>query len=49
VRTLGKIGDRIDALLSDGQLTAEQCEALTVLVKERHDAIEPQEVIDGVA
>jgi hypothetical protein len=49
VRTLGKIGDRIDALLSDGQLTAEQGEALTVLVKERHDAIEPQEVIDGVA
>jgi hypothetical protein len=49
VRTLGKIGDRIDALLSDGQLTAEQGEALTVLVKERHDAIEPQEVTDGVA
>ena len=49
VRTLGKIGDRIDALLSDGQLTAEQCEALTVLVKERHGAIEPQEVTDGVA
>jgi hypothetical protein len=49
VRTLGKIGDRIDSLLSDGQLTAEQGEALTVLVKERHDAIEPQEVIDGVA
>ena len=49
VRTLGKIGDRIDALLSDGQLTAEQGEALTVLVKERHDAIEPQEVPHGVA
>ena len=49
VRTLGKIGDRIDALLSDGQLTAEQGEALTVLVRERHDAIEPQEVTDGVA
>jgi hypothetical protein len=49
VRTLGKISDRIDALLSDGQLTAEQGEALTVLVKERHDAIEPQEVTDGVA
>lgn len=49
VRTLGKISDRIDALLSDGQLTAEQGEALTVLVKERHDAIEPQGVTDGVA
>jgi len=49
VRTLGKIDLRIDALLSDGQLTAEQGEALAVLVKERHDAIEPQEVTDGVA
>ena len=49
VRTLGKIDLRIDALLSDGQLTAEQGEALAVLVEERHDAIEPQEVTDGVA
>ena len=49
VRTLGKIDLRIDALLSDGQLTAEQGEALTVLVEERHDAIEPKEVTDGVA
>ena len=43
---LGKIGDRIDALLSDGQLTPEQGDALTVLVRERHDAIEPREVTD---
>ena len=50
VRTLGKISDRMDQLLSEKQLTAAQHDALTELVRQRHEAIEPaKEVADGVA
>jgi hypothetical protein len=44
VRTLGKIGDRIDALLSEGQLTDDQADVLTKAVEARHEEIEPKEV-----
>lgn len=47
VRTLGRIGDRIDALASEGQLTAEEAEELTAAVGRRHDELEPQEVANG--
>jgi len=48
VRTLGKIGDRIDALLSEGQLTDDQADVLTKAVASRHDVIEPKEVANVV-
>lgn len=49
-RTLGKIADRMDQLLSEKQLTAAQHDALTELVRQRHEAVEPaKEVADGVA
>ena len=41
VRTLGRIGDRIDALTSEGQLTDEQADELRARVGRRHDAVEP--------
>ena len=44
VRTLGRIGDRIDVLVSEDQLTADEWSALTDLVKARHDELEPQGV-----
>ncbi|MBU6221786.1 MAG: AAA family ATPase [Planctomycetes bacterium] len=47
VRTLGRIGDRIDVLVSDDQLTADEWSALTDMVKARHDQLEPQEVANG--
>ena len=48
VRTLGRIGDRIDALLSEGQLTDDQADVLTKAVAARHDELEPKEVAHGV-
>jgi hypothetical protein len=48
VRTLGKIGDRIDALLSEGQLTDDQADVLTKAVEARHEELEPKEVVNGV-
>jgi hypothetical protein len=48
VRTLGKIGDRIDALLSEGQLADDQADVLTKAVAARHDELEPKEVAHGV-
>lgn len=48
VRTLGKIGDRIDALLSEGQLTEDQADVLTKAVAARHDELEPKEVANVV-
>jgi hypothetical protein len=44
VRTLGKIGDRIDELVSTGEITDDQRTALRERLAARHDAIEPQEV-----
>lgn len=44
VRTLGRIGDRIDVLVSEDQLTADEWSTLTDLVKARHDELEPQGV-----
>jgi hypothetical protein len=41
VRTLGKIGDRIDELVSVGQLTADEAAELTRRVAARHELIEP--------
>ncbi len=43
VKTLGKIGDRVDVLESEGQLDGEQAKALRLAIAARHDAIEPQE------
>ena len=42
VRVLGKIGDRVDALASEGELDADQVEALRIAIGKRHDVIEPQ-------
>lgn len=47
VRTLGKIGDRIEELESSGQLTAEQVAGLMGEINTRHGEIEPQEVANG--
>lgn len=41
VRVLGRIGDRIDILASDGELDADQAAALRAAIGKRHDAIEP--------
>jgi hypothetical protein len=43
VQTLGKIGDRIDVLESEGQLDAEQAAALRAAIGARHDVIQPNE------
>lgn len=43
VKTLGKIGDRVDVLESEGQLDDQQAKALRSAIEARHDAIEPQE------
>lgn len=42
VRALGRMGDRVDVLASEGQLTAEEAKALERLIKQRHDQIEPE-------
>lgn len=42
VRALGRMGDRVDVLASDGQLTADEAKALERLIKQRHDEIEPE-------
>ena len=49
VRTLGKIADRIDALVSEGQLSPDEAVHLHVAVSRRHNVIEPEAVADGVA
>jgi hypothetical protein len=48
VRTLGKIGDRIDTLLSQEQLTDDQADVLTKAVEARHEELEPKEVANVV-
>ena len=47
VRTLGKIGDRLDELLSTGQITNDEWDDLTGLLNIRHDEIEPKGVTNG--
>lgn len=53
VKQLGRIGDRIDELVSQDRLTADQWSELTDRIKARHEDIEPaqhsKEVSDGVA
>jgi len=49
VRTLGKIADRIDALVSEGQLSPEEASELHEAVSRRHDVIEPKGAVNGVA
>ena len=44
VRTLGKIVDRIDTLLSEGKLTDDEWSELTDRANARHDEIEPKTV-----
>jgi hypothetical protein len=41
VRTLGKIGDRVDQLLSEGQITEDEASSLGQLIDERHGVLEP--------
>lgn len=43
VKTLGKIGDRVDVLESEGQLDGQQAKVLRSAIAARHDVIEPQE------
>ena len=40
-RTLGKVGDRIDVLEGEGQITPEEADELRDAVDRRHDEIEP--------
>jgi hypothetical protein len=49
VRTLGKIADRMEVLVSEGQLAPEAAEQLTALLNMRHQQIEPEAVADAVA
>ena len=42
VKTLGAIADRIDVLVSEGQLTHDQAHDLTEEITKRHDQIEPK-------
>jgi hypothetical protein len=49
VATLGKVGDKIDAYESDGQLTADQADELRKAIEARHDVLEPKEAADVVA
>jgi hypothetical protein len=42
VKTLGAIADRIDVLVSEGQLTNDQAHDLTEEITKRHDQIEPK-------
>jgi nucleoside-triphosphatase THEP1 len=49
VRTLGKIADRIDALVSEGQLSPDEAAELHGAVSRRHDVIEPRGAVNGVA
>lgn len=49
VRTLGKIGDRIDELVSTDQITADEWSSLTDAIKARHDELDPQGAADAVA
>lgn len=49
VQVLGRMGDKIDAYESDGQLTAEQADELRAAINARHNVLEPKEVSDGVA
>jgi hypothetical protein len=42
VKTLGAIADRIEVLVSEGQLTHDQAHDLTEEITKRHDQIEPQ-------
>lgn len=43
VRTLGKIGNRLDELLSTDQITTDEWSELTDRLNARHEEIEPQE------
>lgn len=43
VRTLGKIGDRIDVLVSEDQITADEWSELTDMIAARHAEFEPTE------
>jgi nucleoside-triphosphatase THEP1 len=49
VRTLGKIADRMEVLVSEGQLTPEACEQLSEAIHRRHQQIEPEVAVDAVA
>lgn len=49
VRTLGKIADRMEVLVSEGQLTPEAAEQLTDAITRRHQQIEPEVAANGVA
>jgi hypothetical protein len=42
VKTLGAIADRIEVLVSEGQLTYDQAHDLTEEINKRHDQIEPK-------
>jgi len=42
VRTLGKIGNRLDELVSTDQITADQWSELTDRINARHDELEPK-------
>jgi nucleoside-triphosphatase THEP1 len=49
VRTLGKIADRMEVLVSEGQLTPEASEQLSEAIHRRHQQIEPEVAVDAVA
>jgi hypothetical protein len=47
VRTLGKISDRLDELVSTDQITREQHDELTARIEVRHNEIDSKEVAHG--
>ena len=49
LRTIGKAVDRIDVLLSEGQLSDQDWSDLTDLANARHDEIEPRRASDAMA
>jgi hypothetical protein len=49
VRTLGRIGDRIEELASDGQLSDVEVAQLMGEVNARHNTIEPEGAVDAMA
>jgi nucleoside-triphosphatase THEP1 len=48
VRTLGKVGDKIDLLSSNGELTGDQAEELAQMIGRRHDAIHPPKAQEAI-
>lgn len=47
VRALGRMGDRVDVLASEGQLSADEAKQLEQLISDRHAQLEPEVAAHG--